>query len=380
MPNFDPAKILAEKEMTKSIPTGKGWFSRDALKQGEVGKFVKAISTSIGDWISAVHNTKDALYLSTATGEDLDLWGKDLKLPRKLGESDNLYRARLIRDILSQKLTKPAIENYLNTELDFDSNIYLPWQYIDIRGNNLNAADENGYNPVAGRSGMTKRSSLYYTAGVIDVISEGWDPAIRQIVDSTKGAPIKPYFTSQLNPGSVVSYGEQNVSHIRYLERLTFVPIVPPTNGVSIRGDGTPRSGRIEINSNKIIFRFSIPELYDTGDDSFGWVDVWKWYTMYAEQWDADPNTYTPNRAIYFNLSAYPLETALPFTYSEKQFLPKLPTYGYAQVWDHPASYTTNTDFRATSQTWESVGDLTWDELVLGTHDRQQAGQIILEN
>lgn len=219
---FNIGQLLAEKEITKGLPKGSSWFSLDSLTSGETAKTVKAFAGSIGTWLNAVYDSKKSIYLSTAQGTDIDLWGQDIGLARKPSESDTDYRARISAEILAKKLTAPAIKEFIEANLNIPTTIYQPWTDIAIYDYGYDSYEDDGRNLTAGLSGTKRYVSEYYTAGVIDLYTEGWDVELPGMVNKLKGAPIKPYFTPHITPGGLVqSTVSDSVSFNNYLLWIT---------------------------------------------------------------------------------------------------------------------------------------------------------------
>lgn len=84
------------------------------------------INDGVGEWYDrfVAENDFDNYFLDTATGGYLDLWGKDYGVPRKLDESDDDYRQRIILEALGH-LTVPYLQEVYGLTLycyvaDFD--------------------------------------------------------------------------------------------------------------------------------------------------------------------------------------------------------------------------------------------------------------------
>lgn len=62
----------------------------------------RLIDEGVGGWFDRFveDNDFDNLFLDSATGGYLDLWGKDYNVPRKVDEADDDYRKRLYYEVL----------------------------------------------------------------------------------------------------------------------------------------------------------------------------------------------------------------------------------------------------------------------------------------
>jgi hypothetical protein len=301
MPRINPGKRLTVKEITKNIPIGEGWFTKEAVTNGELGKLINAVSLPLGNLLNEISANRTSLYLKQATGSDLDLWGLDLAVPRDFEEPDNVYRARLLNQLTGGKLTKEIITQFLVDTFDFDVAIYEPWRDLDWRSQNQGLTLPNGTNRKAGRSGSTRRSSLYYTAGVIDVVTGDYSRDLPKIVNALKAANVKVYYTPSIKADKVemgdnLLVASQTTRHI-----ISYT--TPYNNLPEYVGYGQRRSGKRIINS------------------------------------------------------AYCYAYKIKSTGATTQ-----------RLWDDP--FQNHGSFRYTSLTWDTVGDMTWNELLEG-HERQ---------
>ena len=72
----------------------------------------KIILGTIGEWLDNHDDFSlyDGVFLDSASGGYLDLWGKDYGVPRRIDESDDDYRKRLYYEVLGY-LTVPYLLN-----------------------------------------------------------------------------------------------------------------------------------------------------------------------------------------------------------------------------------------------------------------------------
>lgn len=70
------------------------------------------------------------LYLGTAEGEFLEVWGDYFGLLRLAGESDEQYRVRIITETLRPRVTKLAIERAVRDSTGNDVELYEPWKNV----------------------------------------------------------------------------------------------------------------------------------------------------------------------------------------------------------------------------------------------------------
>ena len=109
------------------------------------------IINTIGAWLDNHDPTElmNGVYLQSATGKYLDLFGKDFDIPRKLDESDEHYRNRLFYQALGY-LTVDYLVNVYDLHLyvyveDFDTDdntLTSDNQYINSAGFMADTDDE----------------------------------------------------------------------------------------------------------------------------------------------------------------------------------------------------------------------------------------------
>lgn len=114
-----------------------------------------------------IDQAKLEMCLSTASGDWLDVWGDYFSVPRMVSESDIGYSTRIIQEVISPKVTVPALKKatatWLNREYgesftDNDVSIVEPWKYLLI-------PSQRG--TLSGESKLW--SPDYWTYGVIDI-------------------------------------------------------------------------------------------------------------------------------------------------------------------------------------------------------------------
>ena len=60
----------------------------------------KVLDKSVGEWMDGFEQPYDELFLSTASGGWLDAHGRDYGVPRKIDETDEDYRERIVYEKL----------------------------------------------------------------------------------------------------------------------------------------------------------------------------------------------------------------------------------------------------------------------------------------
>lgn len=102
----------------------------------------QVLLNTIGAWLDRFEEREwfEQFFLQDATGKYLDLHGRDFGLPRKIDESDDDYRNRIIYETLGH-LTTYFLKSVYNVELyvkvnDFDGDTMLTSdnEYISTNG------------------------------------------------------------------------------------------------------------------------------------------------------------------------------------------------------------------------------------------------------
>ena len=74
------------------------------------------LDRSVGEWLDGFEQPFEQLFLTTATGGWLDAHGKDYGVSRRIDESDESYRQRIIYEKLDN-LTAPLLSDVYNVDL-----------------------------------------------------------------------------------------------------------------------------------------------------------------------------------------------------------------------------------------------------------------------
>lgn len=111
----------------------------------------QVLDLSVGEWFDnqSVLEFYDNLFVQTATGAWLDLHGRDYNIPRRLGESDEDYRARIVMEKLDNLTSDTLIREYGLTLYSFvegfdvaENILTSDNQYISVTGFMAEASDE----------------------------------------------------------------------------------------------------------------------------------------------------------------------------------------------------------------------------------------------
>ena len=139
------------------------------------------LDKSIGSMMDDFDQPYDQLFLDTATGGWLDAIGKDYGIPRKLEESDDDYRQRIVYE-KKDNLTVGLLYNVYSVDLfsfreDFDvtentlvsDNPYLSSKYIGVSDENTISILDNKYILDTGVTWVNEHSSIDYILNTNDV-------------------------------------------------------------------------------------------------------------------------------------------------------------------------------------------------------------------
>lgn len=104
----------------------------------------RLIDNTIGEWLTRKYEEPffEQFFLQEATGKYLDLHGKDYDVKRRLDESDEDYRKRIIYTVLGQLTVNYLIEVY-------NVNLYVNVPDFDVTENTLTSD-----NPYMGGDGF----------------------------------------------------------------------------------------------------------------------------------------------------------------------------------------------------------------------------------
>lgn len=145
---------LFERRLKSLIP--RGWVLRTAPIFDAV---LGGLGDSLANFYTLLKSVKQQTRIATASGWFLDLIGWDFlgtNYLRKNKETDDRWRARIVREVLRPRATRLGIETALEDLTGLTPKIYEPW----------NAADDGGgYGAVGG--GIAYGQSGYYGSVVL---------------------------------------------------------------------------------------------------------------------------------------------------------------------------------------------------------------------
>lgn len=409
-------KNKAKAELLKHLPTGPLWFSEGELKTGQVGKLVNALAENIGLFLEEANRVRNNLFLNLADATGLERWGSDLLLERRPGESDEAYRARLSSELLRLRVTRPAVQSYVEDVSGLSTTIFLPWKFQDWRDQRTIGLPLDAVDPFYGRSGQARRTSTYYQGGVIDVVTEGYSPNVSRSIYEIVAAGIQVYFTANVD-GNIITIAPEEMLVYEKAE-IDYDIIVDKLYPVFIRSVSGLRSGHPLITLMNDIWYGLLADLAHDGDNVDNHAEVFLFdlfppirsvysfersprsgapgATFFVEdpyifgeiEIGADPTTEYVNHIIEYTAlsyndfgSRYSLDKKRsgfsdPFVFVVLD-LDNLPFNGKQRIWDEP-SWDGPYTIYDTALTWESLEEYTWDEALAG-HSAQVTADVLLE-
>ena len=107
----------------------------------------KVIMNTVGEWLDNYDDNFENLFLNESVGEYIDCHGREYGVYRKLNESDEDYKKRIIYQILGH-LTADYLINIYNVNLYVDIPNYNP-NNNELTSDNHYISDENGFMALA---------------------------------------------------------------------------------------------------------------------------------------------------------------------------------------------------------------------------------------
>lgn len=206
---FFPRSILSKLE------------SSNEIHSAMIGAIIKILSITEEDTELLILE----LCITTSTGMWLNEWGSWFNITRNLNETDDQFRARVLKSIQNPKLTIPALKSNVSSYLSKKYNVDITDDYITI------------FEPFSKIKSFSNKGEFsrdfrypdgtYWRGNVIDIyIPKDADDSLRSLVDSIKAAGIKLYYTQTQNDGIIVddanSLANNDISD-SYLEYNCFV-------------------------------------------------------------------------------------------------------------------------------------------------------------
>jgi len=103
----------------------------------------KIIMNTVGEWLDNYDNNFENLFLNESEGEHIDCHGREYGVYRKLNESDEDYKKRIIYQILGH-LTADYLINIYKVNLYVNIPDYNP-NNNELTSDNYYINDENGF-------------------------------------------------------------------------------------------------------------------------------------------------------------------------------------------------------------------------------------------
>ena len=109
------------------------------------------LDRTVGEWLDNFEQPFEQLFLTSATGGWLDAWGKDYGVPRRIDESDDDYRQRIVYEKLDH-LTPSLLSDVYNVKL------FTYRENFDVTDNTL--VSDNPYIDNGGYLGLADQDTM----------------------------------------------------------------------------------------------------------------------------------------------------------------------------------------------------------------------------
>jgi hypothetical protein len=171
---------MAEERYNKILNRLPNFWNKE--KDSQTAHLIKSFSDELEDYTIEVNNLHSEIYVQTATGKRLDELGRLFKLSRKLNESDDAFRVRIIAywPGFSGGGTIPAIKSTVNKITG------IPEDQVEV---------EEASPPV-----MKFRANISF----IEPGQEALKETIRETIWGIKTAGVYPFFNWIIN-GNITS-------------------------------------------------------------------------------------------------------------------------------------------------------------------------------
>lgn len=110
----------------------------------ELGDIAKSIDDQINQANSSIDNMKLELNMQTATGEWLDEWGSRFGVKRRSGETDDLFRPRVLESRSPDTGTIPSLIKAVKRSLGDDTTVTAYETFEDLRIFNISTFNGEG--------------------------------------------------------------------------------------------------------------------------------------------------------------------------------------------------------------------------------------------
>lgn len=234
------------------------WFlSKDKDSQANV--LVDAVSNSLDTSFTDIELLKLEMYLKSATGRWLDIWGKWFKTYRKSGESDTDYRDRIIITVMKSKNTIPAIVEGIRDYLKDDSLIIVYEPYKNLK--TFNKSVFNGAD--AFRDGIYRRHAVIHI-----MLESSPSQELKDIVNELKAGGVRVVYSIvkfiQGENGCIdMSYTDLNLNLTKRIDKKLFLMSQSQKEHSFSGSISTKRfSGVIPIKASHLILK-GLGTIYD---------------------------------------------------------------------------------------------------------------------
>ena len=157
------------EELIERLPLSSSLHSKDNPMR-------KILVDGVGEWLDSFDEDYlgEQVFLDSATGKYLDLWGKDYNVPRKPNESDSVYRERIVYETVGH-LTTNYLKDVYGVELYSKVNGFSVADNVLVSDNVyasdklIGVASSDAVNSL-NKKFVMKGIIRWYTGGILDYI------------------------------------------------------------------------------------------------------------------------------------------------------------------------------------------------------------------
>lgn len=172
------AKALIEASNTAESSNGDHVYAYTSL----LWAFLRAFGYELRDAKTQIGEMLTQMVTPDAEGEWADHWGTYYKVPRLTNETDAVYAARIIAEVLRPKSNAIALENMLSEAVGEDVTVREPWKELFIVGQSA-------------PSGADKiHDGFFFAYCTLELRSQAGRSLLRDIATRNKAAGIKLWF------------------------------------------------------------------------------------------------------------------------------------------------------------------------------------------
>lgn len=200
------AKALARQLFQAALPKGPGWFGVFAfVTNSPLWRVQEALVTVFGDLRAAASTLYSNASLGSATGGYLEAWGTLVEEAPAVGETDEVYAARIQAVIDGSGTREDEIEAGLTAQTGVVHNVYAPWRDEYVVGQRSYEYADQDDDPNYGASGTRVVSSDFFSGGVLEVVADDYSSRTHEVAERLVAGGVKVYFSVLQHAGPGVA-------------------------------------------------------------------------------------------------------------------------------------------------------------------------------